>query len=222
MLATLLRQPWQVRACETFTDWWSSSSAVRAQWPDTVQRAVALGFGADRLAWAFGGGYSSALHALDPSLPDEPASLCATEDGGGHPKAILAKLEEGRVTGTKRFVSFGAFARTLLVVANENGPLRVVKVRADAPGVRVEPGVELPFVPEVPHASVVLDGAPGEVLPGDGYDVYLKPFRTIEDLHVSAAVAGYVLSLSLRQAWPQSTSERALGVVSACLGVSRE
>ena len=39
------------------------------------------------------------------------------------------------------------------------------------------------FVPEISHAEVELDRvkvSDADVLPGDGYDDYLKPFRTIE------------------------------------------
>jgi acyl-CoA dehydrogenase len=40
-------------------------------------------------------------------------------------------------------------------------------------------------------ADVAVDDA--DVFAGDGYDLYLKPFRTIEDTHVLAATVGYLL-----------------------------
>ena len=37
---------------------------------------------------------------------------------------------------------------------------------------------------------------PDEVLDGDGYSQFLKPFRTIEDCHVHAALCGYLLRIA--------------------------
>ena len=37
-----------------------------------------------------------------------------------------------------------------------------------------------------------------DLLPGDGYDIYLKPFRTIEDIHVHAALIGYLVGVARR------------------------
>jgi len=222
LLASLLQGPTVPVPFTDFADWWARTAPLRARWPSTVERAVALGFAADRLGLAFAGGYTSAVLALDPGLPAEPGALCATEDEGAHPRAIKARLEGGRLSGTKRFVSLGGWAKTLLVVASEGrgddgrNRLRVVRVAAGAPGVRLEPMPELPFVPEVPHASVVLDGvavAPADLLPGDGYEAYLKPFRTIEDLHVHAAGAGYLLNVAARAKWPPPVREALLAAV---------
>jgi hypothetical protein len=35
-----------------------------------------------------------------------------------------------------------------------------------------------------------------DLLPGDGYDDFLKPFRTIEDVHVIAAVVGWAIGVA--------------------------
>ena len=37
-----------------------------------------------------------------------------------------------------------------------------------------------------------------EILPGDGYDRYLKPFRTVEDIHVHAALLGHAIGAARR------------------------
>jgi acyl-CoA dehydrogenase len=210
----------------TFAAWWARTEALRLAWPATIERAIALGFEADRLGSAFAGGYTSAVVALCGGALVEPGALCATEDGGGHPRAITTRVDAGRLTGTKRFVSFGPFARTLLVVASEGvddqgrNRLKVVKVSSDAPGVRLEAGPALPFVPEVPHASVVLDGAFGVVLPGDGYDAYLKPFRTIEDLYVNAAVLAYLLNVGLRFGWATGVLEDLLAALASAVALA--
>ena len=51
-----------------------------------IDRAVAGGFLADRVAYAFAAGYEAALRRLAPGLPKGPiVSLCITERGGGPP-----------------------------------------------------------------------------------------------------------------------------------------
>lgn len=226
----LLAAPPRVIEFSSFAQWWADTAEVRASHTSTVERAISLGFCADRVAMAFAGGYTSAVLALDSSLSlsHEPGAFCATEDGGAHPRAITTKLVDGRVTGTKRFVSFGTFAKTLLVVASEGAQadgrnrLKVVRVAASAPGVSLQDGAELPFVPEVPHASVQFDSALGEVLEGDGYEQFLKPFRSIEDLHVQAAVLAYVLNLSLRFGWPEAIAEQVLMVLTSATALGLE
>jgi hypothetical protein len=68
------------------------------------------------------------------------------------------------------------------------------------------------------HAELRLDGVEvGEdaILPGDGYDEYTKPFRTIEDLHVQAALLGYLASVATRASWPQEFLERLFALIVA-------
>ena len=61
---------------------------------------------------------------------------------------------------------------------------------------------------------VELDGVPAEaVLPGDGYTRYIRPFRTIEDTHVSAAILGHVLGVAAVFGWPRSLREDLLNLV---------
>jgi hypothetical protein len=76
------------------------------------------------------------------------------------------------------------------------------------------------FVPEVPHAQLRfenLDVPQNAVLPGDGYDLYVKPFRTVEDVHVQAAVLAYLMREGQRLGWPEHWRER-LSALLAALG----
>lgn len=224
---TLLAAP--TPAGPTFEAFWRATRADRARFEDPTQRAVALGFSSDRLGFAFLGGYASALTRVDATLgPDDLGALCATEEGGAHPRAINTSLAGGRLWGAKRFVSGGPFATRLLVVATtgthgDGRPrLVVARVSPGAKGVRLEAMPELPFVPEVPHASVALEAvavAPGDVLPGDGYTDVLKPFRTLEDLHVYAATLGYLWSVARRAGWPRPVAERLWAAISAALAL---
>jgi acyl-CoA dehydrogenase len=208
-------------------DWWRATAAVRGQLESSIERAIALGAHADRLGQAFLGGYASAITALDPTLgSDELGALCATEAGGGHPRAILTTLADGKLDGTKHFVSGGSLATMLLVVAKvgeEQGrpALKLARIGAKSRGVVIEDGTPLDFIPEVPHGAVTFTAAPVDaVLEGDGYEKYLKPFRTIEDLHIFGAVLGCVLSNG-REHWSPETVERLLSLIASIAGLGR-
>jgi acyl-CoA dehydrogenase len=186
-----------------------------------MERALWGGFHADRLGYAFVAGYSAALARLlehvarlHPTTGGRPfterplpakLSLCATETGGGHPRAIATRLDKQGgalvLNGEKTFATLATMADELLVVASRGleadgkNRLRLVRVNPTAPGVTVTPRAETPFTPEIPHAivrfaDVVIENE--DVLPGDGYEQWLKPFRTIEDTHVMASTIGYL------------------------------
>lgn len=191
--------------------------ALREPVGTTVERAVIGGARADRVGYAFAIGYSTALEAL---AGEGSAALCVTEEGGTHPRSIRTRLIEGRVTGTKKWATLADRAQYLLVAATEGiddagrPRLRVVRIRADAPGVTIEASPAA-FVPEIAHARVTLDGVAGEVLPGDGYADYVKPFRTIEDVHVHAALVGYLVGVARPRGFAHAIVERLAMVASA-------
>ena len=227
ILTHLLERPVRDDECSSVQDWWALHLRLAGRWSGTVDLALAAGFEADRPGWAFASGYQAALRALFPKLPaDRPAALCASEQGGGHPRAIRTRLAGGRLVGSKTFVTLGSFARLLLVIASEGegadgrNRLRTVLLTPDRPGVVAKPGPGLPFVPEVPHAVLELDCAvdEAEVLPGDGYLDHLKPFRTIEDLHVHASLVGWLLRVG-RDRWPPEVVEQGLTIAAAARGL---
>lgn len=184
----------------------------------TAWRAVIGGARADRVGHAFAIGYQAAIEAL---AGDGSAALCVTEDGGNHPRAIQTRLASGRVTGSKKWATLADHAAHLLVVATEGDDaagrprLKVVRVSTSAPGLTLELSAAA-FVPEIAHARVALDGVAGEVLPGDGYADYVKPFRTIEDIHVHAALAGYLIGAARQRGFAHGIAER-LAMVAAAL-----
>ncbi|AKU98998.1 Acyl-CoA dehydrogenase [Labilithrix luteola] len=200
-----------------------------------VERALWGGFHADRLGYAFVAGYEAALGRLfehaSAQQPEGTAPLVAhpggrrrlalgaTEAGGAHPRAITTRLDkEGGalvLRGEKTFVTLAPVADAMLVVASR-GPaadgtnrLRLVRVSTSARGLRIEPRKETPFAPEIPHARVTFENVvvePDAVLPGDGYAHWLKPFRTIEDVHVLAAAVGYLLGVSRAHGWDRAVA----------------
>src|SRR6185369_16338873 len=87
-----------------------------------------------------------------------------------------------------------------------------------APGLKIEHMPATKFVPEVPHAQLQFENLKvkeTEILPGDGYDEYVKPFRTVEDIHVQAAVLSYLMREGQRLAWPQGWLERLSALLAA-------
>ncbi|UJR78460.1 acyl-CoA dehydrogenase family protein [Sandaracinus amylolyticus] len=219
-------------AFERASDWWEDHLEATRYFERPVDRAIAGAARVDRLGFAFAGGYAAALRALVPDLPaDAPASLAATEQGGAHPRAIETTLtREGdgwTLSGRKNWVTLGAPGRTdglVLVIARLAKPsgdrpeLRLVRVAASAPGVTITALGEMPFVPEIPHAALALEGVrvrDEDVLPGDGYDQYLKPFRTVEDLHVHAAALAWLLAIGARARWPHEVREQMLAALIA-------
>ncbi|CAM3789381.1 acyl-CoA dehydrogenase family protein [Smaragdicoccus niigatensis] len=203
-------------------DWWTATRSVAAAFEDTVDIAAAGGFAAGSVAHAFGAGYNAALRALIPDLAGHLAAMCVTEAGGGHPRAIQTTLEKGVVNGTKTFVTMGSAATELLVVAKEGTSgdgrpvLKLVRVNAEQDGVTVTDRPPLPIVPELPHSEVTLENVQvAEVYDGDGYLQYVKPFRTVEDIHVSAATVGWMIRVARESPWPPDVIESLLASFAA-------
>lgn len=209
--------------------WWPQWQALAATGAAPPALAIAGGFAADRVGWAFASGYQAALRALLPGLgPDVLAAFCVTEEGGNRPRDIrttLTREDSGhwRIDGAKRWTTLGPAGSLLLVVgavagdrpehraAGERPTLRVARVPAPSPGLAIEPMPPTGFVPEVPHARLRLQGvrvAADALLPGDGYDDYVKPFRSIEDLHVTLAGLACLLREARARAWPAAYAEQ--------------
>lgn len=195
--------------------------APRAEEPpfETLVRAAAC---ADRLGYAFAAGYRAALSTLLPSRdPSRLAALAVTEAGGTHPRAIGTHLHEGCLDGEKTFVTFGEFAEDLFVLArtdekdSEGRPrLALIRVEKGTEGVALTPLPATSFTPEVPHAKLTLtEVRVFERLPGDGWSDYVRPFRSVEDIHVHAALLAWLARTGLRLRWPRESVERALALL---------
>jgi len=209
-------------------DWWDRHSEVASSFEAPVDRAMAGAFATDRLGYAFASGFREALRRLLPDTGDARTALCATESGGNRPSAIETALipEAGgwRMSGDKQWATLGTHAHRLIVLASEGRDARgrnrlaAVLIPADREGVYVEAGPPTPFVPEITHARVRMRDVrveAAERLPGDGYDRYLKPFRTVEDCHVHAAALAWLLQIARRFAWPHEQSEQLVASITA-------
>jgi acyl-CoA dehydrogenase len=225
LLALVLRPDPDAVLCP-FSDldaWWRAFRDVRRHWSLSIDQAVVGGLQADRVGYAFAAAYQSALRCLVPSLPDDRlVSLCITEEGGGHPRAIQSTLKpvsDGPSTGTwvlsghKKWATLSCDGDMALVAASVGtgadglNQLRVVHVGLDAVGVTVHRMPATSFAPEITHGRLSFENvsiAADAVLAGDGYTDYIRPFRTVEDTHVSAAILGHLIGIGNRFAWPQS------------------
>lgn len=202
-----------------------------------IDRAVAGGFLADRVGFAFAAGYEAALKRLVPGLPEgRIVSLCITEQEGGHPRAIKARLAEGpsgalALTGRKSFITAALEAELLMVAASTGtdddgrNVIKMVLLERNRPGVTVTPMADLPFVPEISHGVVSFAETPvdgRDILPGDGYTDYIKPFRTIEDVHVVGAILGYLMRVALLFSWPKETCQELLALIATAAALAAQ
>ena len=147
--------------------WWDATAPRRDAWEAPFDRALAGGACADRLGFAFAAGYAEALRVLVPALPPGAiTALCATEEGGAHPRAIRTRLAEtapGRLelSGRKKWATAATAASSLLVVASvgeEGGQnrLRVARIAAGARRARIARGWAPPS--SVAHSAVTDPG----------------------------------------------------------------
>lgn len=193
-----------------------------------IERAIHRGVRAPDLGEAFYEGYQAALTSLLASeVRDRRASFCVTERGGGHPRAMEARLRatgDGFVlTGEKSFVTGADRAQLLFVVARtddgsaERPELVVVRVPVDTAGVGLAPLPTTPFAPGIAHARVAFEDVrlPSSArLEGDGYARYVKPFRTVEDLHVVGAIEACLARIAA-EAGDETRVERLLAMIAA-------
>eukprot|EP01098_Paradermamoeba_levis_P015442 TRINITY_DN7871_c0_g1_i1.p1 TRINITY_DN7871_c0_g1~~TRINITY_DN7871_c0_g1_i1.p1 ORF type:complete len:385 (-),score=64.24 TRINITY_DN7871_c0_g1_i1:68-1222(-) len=171
-------------------------------------------------------------YLLGDEFRNRRVALCATEGVKGAPPTSMATTlspiasdstqKQFKVNGAKGFVTLGKFAEVLVVVAKEEKdgesekidespnkknhvPLRLVLIDSKAPGVVIEERPKLPFIPEIEHSRVKFNEVvvgEKDVLRGDGWSRYVKPFRTIEDIHIHAATLGYLMRLAREWNWP--------------------
>ncbi|PWB33391.1 acyl-CoA dehydrogenase [Pseudomonas sp. SDI] len=178
---------------------------------------------------AFLVGYQAALRVLWPSAPPSLGALCATEQRSVRPADMRMRLDLDalRLTGSKDFVTAGLEADWLLVAARVEAPgespcLRLAVVYPGEPGVSLEPLPTLPLMPEVGHARLHLEQALCERLAGDGWDNYVKPFRSLEDLYVLSALVAWLYGVGRVSQWPQGLQLRLISVLGGCAEASRQ
>eukprot|EP01030_Chromulinospumella_sphaerica_P019747 gene19747-19644_t len=175
---------------------------------------------------AFLVGYQAALRMLWPSAPLSLGALCATEQRSLRVADMQTRLHDLRLSGRKDFVTAGDAADWLLIAARseqqgEAPRLSLAVVYPDEPGVRVEKLPPIPLMPDISHGRLFLDNALCELLAGDGWDAYVKPFRTLEDIYVLSAMTAWLYGVGQDSDWPQALQLRLLALLAGCAEVSR-
>ena len=176
---------------------------------------------------AFLVGYQAALRMLWPSAPLSLGALCATERRSLRVADMQTRLSDLRVSGRKDFVTAGDAADWLLVAARseasgETPRLSLAVVYPDEPGVRLEKLPAIALMPDISHGRLFLDNAQCELLAGDGWDAYVKPFRTLEDIYVLSAMTAWLYGVGQDSDWPQALQLRLLALLAGCAEVSRQ
>ena len=232
MLPQLPAEQARAQPCETVADWWPRHRAIAREHASTIQQAIVGGFVADRVGWAFASGYQAALRSLFPDAPnDKLCALCVTEADGNSPKAIKSTLKGSaggwKLDGAKKWTTLGPDGGLFFVAARDEAAskdrpaIKIARVHSNASGLKIKAMPETRFVPEVPHAQLEFENAKVEsLLPGDGYDLYVKPFRTVEDIHVQAAILSYLMREAQRLGWPEHWIERLSALLAALATLS--
>lgn len=176
---------------------------------------------------AFLVGYQAALRMLWPSAPPSLGALCATEQRSLRPADMQTRLTDLRLNGRKDFVTAGDAADWLLVAARSEEPgetprLSLAVVYPGEPGVRVEKLPALPLMPDISHGRLHLEGALCELLAGDGWDAYVKPFRSLEDVYVLSAMTAWLYGVGQDSGWSQPLLLRLLALLAGCAEASRQ
>ncbi|WP_369958811.1 acyl-CoA dehydrogenase family protein [Pseudomonas benzenivorans] len=221
-----LLQPHERLPAASLDDWYAAL-LERLVKPTSFELALLGGRLAATPGLAFLAGYQGALRVLWPSAPWSLGALCVTENNSLRPADLSTRLSGLALSGRKDFVTAADAADWLLVAAREETKgeaprLALGVVRNGAPGVRVEPLRAMPLMPDIGHARLHLEAANCERLAGDGWDDYVKPFRSIEDLHVLTAVCAWLHGVGRESNWPQDLQLRLLGLLAGCAEVARQ
>ena len=221
---------------ESVVHWKQQYEKQLLAWSEPVDMAIAGGFLANCPAYAFATGYWAALYRLMPDLSKiSVPALCISEKHGAHPGRIKCRLERSdanghaggrwRLNGKKHFVTCAREAELLIVAASTGtdadgkNRLRMALVDRATSGITVRP-LEKPIaiLPEISHGIVKfsdVEVSGSDILPEDGYLSYIKPFRTIEDLHVLASILGYLLRVASLFDWPNNVKEQMIALLLA-------
>ena len=204
--------------------WWQSVKAEQLK-AQPIALAIAGGAQAQTPGLAFLAGYQSALRRLWPQAPEGLGALCVTEKRSTRPADLSTRLENGCLSGTKDFVTAGSQADWLLVAAREEGAgekpqIALAQLAGSSVGVSVENLPALPIMSEISHGRVLLGQAMCQRLPGDGWNDYVKPFRTLEDTFVLSALCAWLIAVGRRSQWPQVLELKLLGLLAGCVQVA--
>ncbi|MGY4531150.1 hypothetical protein ACVW0Y_000253 [Pseudomonas sp. TE3786] len=207
-------------------EWYAALLARLGEGVTPFEQALLGGRLAATPGLAFLAGYQAALRALWPSAPWTLGAFCVTENRSVRPTDLQVRLDGLSLSGRKDFVTAADAADWLLVAARSELPGTAPQIAMcvtynGTPGVRVEVLPPLSLMPDVSHGRLHLQAAPCERLPGDGWDAYAKPFRSLEDLHVLVALVAWLYGVGCDNAWHQGLRLRLLALLGSCAEIAR-
>jgi acyl-CoA dehydrogenase len=233
LVALLLARPETRPVHGTAADWLPAWRGMQSEHGASGPFAatVAAALRADRLAWAFFSGYQGAIQATLGAQPGSAGAFCVNETGRKITEIASTLAPDGDALllhGSKSWALAGVdhlhvLARRADGPASGAGSLVVVRVPAEAPGVEWLSSQPQGMVPELPHSALRFDAvrvSAADVLPGDGYADYAKPFRTREDVFVTGSVLAYLLAEAEVGAWTAHWRERAIAAIALLDGCS--
>ena len=215
----------RVLPCAGLAEWYAHIEAQAHGLP--LEQAFYGGRVAATPGRAFLAGYQAALRALWPEAPAGLGAFCTTENRKLRPAEMETRIRNSHVTGSKDFVTAGSEAFWLLVSAREEDEgepprLGMYAVQVDCEGVHLAAGQPLPVIPDIPHARVRLEQARGIRLNGDGWNDYVVPFRSFEDLYVLVALSAWLYGVGLHLGWPDKLVLRLLALIASAAEVARQ
>lgn len=200
---------------------------------DPFRRLLRVASHAERRSAASIAGHQAAIRRLFPATPpDAICAFCISEDRGPHPKYINTSLVDGasglRLNGTKRWGSVAPDADLLYVAASigregDRNDLRMIALPTGRPGVvlDLEPYVE--YGPEMRIADITFDDVQvhaEEVVEGDAYLNYIKPFRLIEDVYNTVGTQVGMFRLGIEHGWEDERLETLASLICQAGAVS--
>ncbi len=228
VVSLLLATPGTQTECPGFEVWipiWRAGQASHGA-GGCFTAAVACALKADRVAWAFICGYQGAIQATFQTAVGTLGAFGANEAQRKITEVESSLDQQGGqllLVGSKSWVLAGIDDLTVFVLCRyKNGPAKgpgslcIVKVPIRSVGVESGPPRAQTVVPELPHSGLQFQSAPvaaADVLPGDGYADYAKPFRLREDDFVTGSVLAYLIGESETGGWSTAWTQRAMAAV---------
>lgn len=203
----------------TSTNDWSNPYYRLVKDMSPFEKAIYGGFSCQQFSFAFMAGYQAALEHMFPTIaPNKLKALCVSEAKGGHPKAIQTTFIDNQLNGVKTYITAGSDVEHLLVLCKTDA---IVDGRAQLKMVHIPKSTnhmelidfELSFMKDVKHGKLKLNNTKivdNQILPGDGFNDYTKPFRTLEDICVSAAYQAMLLRQAIENQWADDIKDQLL------------
>ena len=230
LLNVLLRRP-SFAECETLSQWfpvWSAACGAYGRQSPYVT-AIAGAVQSDRMAWVFFCGNQGAVQASFPvATSDGPriAAFCANETGRKLTTIDTSLYTSNNGTwleGRKSWsladvddLDLFVLARAAGGPASGRGSLVVVRVPRTAPGVEMSEARPQSVVPELRHCEVGFAAVPigdDQLISGDGYADFARPFRLVEDVFVTGCTLAFQLAHGHAAGWPTRWRQRCIAAI---------